>query len=448
MSFLLKILGASFFSQFILIAISPILTRIYDPSIFGMLLIFTSLLYIINSYSLFRMDILILKLEEIADVDIAFNFGLVISLFLFVINTIILFILFNIFDFNWVYLLLPIMVIFLSINQLILSYYIRSDKANIIMRNKIGQSIILAFGQISFGFIFPSIFSIVFSQIISYLVVNIYNLKCIVVNPLIVLNNIKFLRKFFKDSFFDTISNFFQVFLNNISPILIFSIFGPYWGGIYYMAYRILVFPVTIFSNSISSMLGNIYLKEIDYKGKNNYILELITLIFVLPFSILSLISDKLFIYIFGSEWGDSGKLVMYFSTWIFLKLIVDSFLVNWALFNKSNIKFIIEIINFVVVGSFFIFSCFYKLEAIEFFRYYSFINIGICAFGIFCMSIFLNVFKFNSIFTLFISTVFILMTKFIFEFYLFIYLLFVFYFVFSWLVFFKNYRAKGLNHE
>ena len=73
---LLKLLGSTSFAQILLIAISPILTRLYSPNIFGEFLIVTSWAYIINSLTLGRMDVVVLTSKTDKEAKNPFSLGI------------------------------------------------------------------------------------------------------------------------------------------------------------------------------------------------------------------------------------------------------------------------------------------------------------------------------------------------------------------------------------
>ena len=73
---LLTLLGSTIFAQILLIAISPILTRLYSPNIFGEFLIVTSWAYIINSLTLGRMDVVVLTSKTDKEAKNPFSLGI------------------------------------------------------------------------------------------------------------------------------------------------------------------------------------------------------------------------------------------------------------------------------------------------------------------------------------------------------------------------------------
>ena len=114
---LLKLLGSTSFAQILLIAISPILTRIYTPDVFGEFLIISSWSYIINAFALGRMDIAILTSKSNQEIIPPFNLGLLFLLCVTLLSIVTITTTYTFFNINSFYFLIPIAVFSSSIYQ-------------------------------------------------------------------------------------------------------------------------------------------------------------------------------------------------------------------------------------------------------------------------------------------------------------------------------------------
>lgn len=405
MSSLLKLLGSTSFAQILLIAISPILTRLYSPNIFGEFLIITSWAYIINSVSLGRMDVAILTSKSNREMKFPFSLGLLFIFITVTISTIVITIIYNFYDIGMYYFIIPITVFSLASYQLLISLLLARQNLNIVARNKITQSLSLGFNQIIGGAIYPSSYTLGIAQSISLLFTSFFT-RSIWASYITRIKSKRLLRKYTNYIVYDNISNLFQVISNNLPPILITYILGGYIGGLYYLAYRILIIPVSIFSVSISQFISSTFRSEQTnlsrWQSKNNSLLQIMLLIFCVPFILISTYTSSIFPQIFGSNWIETGKLVQSFAAWIFLKLIYDSFIIILSLQEKSKIKMCIDIFLFSSTLMSILTLWKLQLTGIDFLIYYSSIN-TILIFIIFCILNYFASFQFikNSFFAL-----------------------------------------------
>ena len=375
---LLKLLGSTSFAQILLIAISPILTRLYSPNIFGEFLIVTSWAYIINSLTLGRMDVVVLTSKTDKEAKNPFSLGIFFISIITLVSIIIISIINFIYKTPNFYLLIPLTVFSLSSYQLLISLFLFKQNFNLVSSNKIKQSFTLCFSQLLGGWIQPSIYTLGIAQSFSLLLTSILTIPAwkSYVNKI---NPLKLISKYRNYIIYDNLSNFFQVISNNLPPILITYILGGHIGGLYYMAYRILVVPISIFSVSISQFIGASFREgqnNIDtWTKKNNQALQLLILVFCIPFLLVSTYTENLFPLIFGTDWIATGTLIQSFSTWIFLRLIYDSFIIILSLKQKSKIKICIDLFLFTyTLASIFILWKI-NINGLNFLIYLSYLN-------------------------------------------------------------------------
>ena len=352
MKSLLKLLGSTSFSQLLVVLISPILSRVYSPNAFGEFLLLTSWLYIINSIAQGRMDVAILTAKDEEEIKNTFSIGFYVVMFVTLLTACILLLIDFIKHLPIYYYLIPLMIFSLSFYQLIVALYLRKNNIGFVAGNKIRQSLTLSGGQLVLGFISPSVFSLAVAQIISFITTCLFSFKNWK-SYLNYVNPIHFFNKYKNFLVFDSLSNLLQMLAKHLPPILIASLLGGFMGGIYYMAFRVLMMPVAVFSVSINQMVSSQYNKFLDRKAewqrKNSVAILIMILLFFIPFSLLSAYVEIIFPILFGSEWALTGELIKYFSAWIFLRLIYGSFIINLSLSGKSKIKMKLDALIFIV---------------------------------------------------------------------------------------------------
>ena len=373
---LTKLLGSTTFAQLLLIIISPILTRVYSPDIFGEYVSLISIAYIVNSIALARMDVALFSASD-SEVSVVFSLGLYFTTATTIIT------LFSIFTIDIVnsikgyYYLIPLLVFALSTYQLIIALFLRYEKINYVSKNKMSQSAFLGLGQISLGLLSSTVYSIVIAQFLSFMLTSVFRFK--EYNKQIqLLNPIKYINKYKNFIIYDTGSNFFQKLSNNLTPILVTLTLGAYVGGLYYMSYRVLIMPVSIFSISISQIISSKYIANInneDWTSNNDIALRVMVFIFAIPFALLAAHIEPIVPMVFGADWESTGTLIRYFSSWVFLLLIYSSFSIHFSLNSKSKEIMILNIFLLInTVLSFYVLD-FIGISKINFLIAIGFIN-------------------------------------------------------------------------
>lgn len=394
---LLKLLGSTSFAQILLIAISPILTRIYTPDIFGEFLIITSWSYIINAFALGRMDIAILTSKSDQEIIPPFNLGILFILLVTLTSTMTIGVAYTIFNINAFYFLIPVAVLSSASYQLLIALLLAKQNLNLVAKNKVKQSMTLASGQLLGGMISPTTYSLSLAQAISFLLTSIFTIA-IWKSYLRKINPFPLLHKYKNYIVYDNISNFFQVVSNNLPPILITYILGGYIGGLYYMAYRVLITPVSIFSVSISQYIGSGFRQGqhnlVLWNQKNSYLLQMMLLIFCIPFILISTYIEPIFPIVFGTDWNDTSVLIQSFTSWIFLRLIYDSFVITLSLKQKSKIKMCMDVFIFIVTLVNILTLWQMDFNGVEFLKYFSYIH-TIAFLVIFCALNYFSNFQF-----------------------------------------------------
>lgn len=374
---LFKLLGSSTIAQIILVIISPILTRIYKPEVFGLFVTLTSIVYIVNSFSQARMNVAIFSAKDKEEISIIFSLGVIFTLITMTISTLVIVFLNNIYNIERHFYLVPVMVLFLSLYQLTISLFLKEGNITFVSRDKVIQSIVLGLSQILFGLLNPTVYALALAQTFSFLFTSVFNLKYL--RKLIkLINPIQYFRRYKNFILYDTGSNFFQVLSNNLAPIIITYLLGNYWGGIYYMAYRILIMPVSIFSVSISQIISSRFSMDNDpivWNKRNNIALQVLIIFFCIPFTLLSSYIDYFVPIVFGSEWSDTSIIIRYFSAWIFLRLIYNSFSIHFSLNSKSKDKGILDVTLFIYMLLTFYLLYFFDFKGTDYLIKLAFLN-------------------------------------------------------------------------
>jgi len=151
----------------------------------------------------------------------------------------------------------------------------------------------------------------------------------------------------------------FNSLSQNLPVILFAAFFSPEAVGFYGLANNMLRKPVDLFSQSLT----RVFLQkavETEHIGGNQFRLlkratTVMVLIGIVPFGILTLLGDKIFVVIFGQQWQTSGVCAQILAPWLFISFV--NITANQLILAKQalSFKFVLELayIIFSLVGIF-----------------------------------------------------------------------------------------------
>lgn len=312
-----RLSSASAGGQVFLVAITPILTRLYSKNDFGLLAVFLSMVAIINSFSSFCYELAIPHAKNDREASDLFR----LSILILAVTTVVSMPLVGIIPSNQMSLILnkhaffpfvlAIAIFASGIYSLFVQYATRQRKFKQISNSKIIQSLLLGLLQLVFfklgpmaliiGFVCSQLAAIVgllnvapknfFDRKIDVLdTMKRYRHYPLMVSPQIVLNTI----------------------FNSILPLVIAPVYGTASAGVYLIANRLIYSPINVVVQSIASVYSG-HAKDYDnierlpaYTQKIHALLSIIVCI-LLPY-----VSALCLIYIpglLGEGWGITAKI-------------------------------------------------------------------------------------------------------------------------------------------
>ena len=231
---------------------------------------------------------------------------------------------------NWLY-VLPIS-IFLSGTYSLLNYYnTRKAFYNDIAKANIYKSIILCSVQLIAGLLKVGHSGLVNAQVASQLTANLKLLKSIFhkVSFKKSLNRHKITEAIWshiKFPLYSLPSDLLHAVSTQLPVILFASVFGSTTVGFFVFAQKVISFPVTLIATSV----GQIYFREATKIADNEEKLKeftskiFLTLVYIgtLPFSILVIFSQEIFLLAFGAQWVTAGQYSELLAIWMFLVFV------------------------------------------------------------------------------------------------------------------------------
>lgn len=350
----LTLMSGTTISQALPIIISPILTRIYSPSEFGLLALYVSIASLIAVISTGRYELAIMlpkKDEEAINVSVI---SCIITIIISCITFIVVILshqqiakLLGNNDVSYLLLFIPISVLNAGFSQTLNYWCNRKNEYKSLAINGIIQSIVIVALNLSFGLLGYSALGLILGSILgqtTYVMI----LSCTSwrgIKPLLKFLSIESMKKelnnysdFPKKS---TIGAFFNI-LSSQSPLLLINFFySESILGVYSLTLRVLNSPMSILGKSISQVF---YQKanEANHDGTLPKLVKRTTtnlfVIIFIPMTILLLFGNQLFAFIFGEEWRISG---------IIAQIMAPFFLIRFIFSCQSTVLMIKRKLNF-----------------------------------------------------------------------------------------------------
>lgn len=356
----LTLMTGTTIAQAIPIAISPILTRLYSPSDFGILALFMSLVMLFGSIAGFKYELAINLQDKDDDaLEVLFLSGLItllLSIFLFTIVFVFNKEIVNLLGNNdiafWLY-LVPLSVLFLGFYNSLNYWYNRKKNFNHIAKARVIQSASVGFGQLILstissklglvsGFIFGQMISFLFF-LISFLKSGVFQFSAIKSESVF-----KKLKKYRKFAIYQTPSTGIEVLSSQLPVFLLTPFFGSSIVGLYSVSQRVVRTPIQVISSSISDVFRQKASEEFVKTGDVRHIFKAVLfklfLISIIPFSIFYIYSPELFSFVFGKEWYIAGVYAQIMTPMFWLSFIVGPVSVMFIIAEKQEYDLVMQL--------------------------------------------------------------------------------------------------------
>ena len=356
----LTLMTGSTLSQAIPIAISPILTRIYTPEDFGLYAVYIAIITILGTIVSGRYELAIMLPKKDEDAINIFALGLVITICLTVLITILV-ITFNDYIVNlsnnqkmkyWLY-IVPASVFLMGCYNLLIYFNNRLKNFNKISNMFIFKASASAVVQLSLGCIKTGATGLISGQIFSQLMADIH-LSIIIFRNKILLSKInkpkmiemaKRYRDFPKYSVLAILANKLSYQLTNIIVSAIYSITTL---GYYAHVQRVLGLP----SSLIGTSIGRVFIHEASKEKQNTgkaiqtfkSTMKKMILIGLPIFAFLFMIVEDLFAFVFGEPWRIAGEYAQIVIPFFFVQFIISSISSTETIMEKQNLDLLFNI--------------------------------------------------------------------------------------------------------
>jgi teichuronic acid exporter len=379
-NFLGKLSFYSLLSQLILLASSPILTRIYDPLFFAELGLFLAIASSLSMLVNGKYELSIINQKEIIEKKIGFfNFSFLIFFY-------ILFLFFDtriVFDLGKYHYLIPLMIFTYALLASINGYYISISRFDILGRGKIILSIIIVVFSILI-FYFFSLNGLILAYIFGHLFTAIYlifksNLNY---NKIDRSNIFQYIISFKKFPIYTASSSFIDAISLSLPVFFIAEYFNDFYLGIYVLVLRVTTGPLIFLSKSIYD-INLYYISKNKNKSKSLIFIffsqsKLLFSIIIIPFFLIYFFGEEIFLIVFGNEWGLAGKVSSILILSLSVQFIASSMSGIFSQTGHNKLEAIWRVISLIFNLIFFIFilekmsflECMYYLNVLNCFLY------------------------------------------------------------------------------
>ncbi|OQX74682.1 MAG: hypothetical protein B6D59_01825 [Campylobacteraceae bacterium 4484_4] len=405
---ILTLMSGTIIAQVLMLAIIPVLTRLYTPEEFGIYSLFLSIVFILGVVASWKYELAIMLPKRDRDaqalvflsliITISMVFG--ISLILLVFHDLLIEHFPEISSIIW---LIPIGVLLTGLFQIFTAYSSRHQFYKKIASVKVTNAFTIASVQTMLRYFLNwngLISGKIIADIVSVSLFVTYHIK----KQTLQLKHFSKRRIYYNAKKYDNFPKYqsFTVFLNAISqnlPVLMLtSLFSAEAAGFYALTTRVLQAPVSLVGGSTREVYyqraSRLYANGEDifalYKKTTLGLLK----IFLVPFLVISLFGEDLFRIIFGENWNISGYIAQIMVLWFMLLFINTPSIITFSILGLQKIQMYLEIVSVImrilsIYAGFYFFDSF--IASIVFYTIYSVL------FNITLISYIFTKLKFNS---------------------------------------------------
>ena len=309
-------------AQAILIAVTPLLTRIYTPDQFGLFGVYIALISIGTMIASGRLEMAVLVARKDSE---ALQLALMSFLIAGVLCLLLLLIIFfhgsRIASFSgqpamesWLY-LVPFSIFFFSAYKVILRWLNRKKQYQLMSHSRIIQSSSMSVLQVIIGLTTKSMPGLALAdcigRAISLMLVFQRIKKTIDFPKFNPVKQIALLRRYKKFPLFGTPASILNLLSLQVPYVIIPVIFSSTVAGLYFLVFRVLMMPIALLGESIMEVFRNKAMDGLKEHGtcKPLYVKTCLTLVIIglPPTLLLIFFGPELFALIFGEEWRVAG---------------------------------------------------------------------------------------------------------------------------------------------
>ncbi|MBM7697956.1 lipopolysaccharide biosynthesis protein [Kurthia huakuii] len=374
------LVAGSAVSSIILLCITPILTRLYTPEDFGVLSIFTSILYVLMIIVSFRYEAaLVLPKEKKAALALLF----IANASTFIVAGIVILLLVLTPFTTWIgigethsfFWILGLSLLFVGIFQSMNNWALRYEQYDIINRAKISMNTGQGFGQLLFGFLNMGVIGLLLGEMLGRLTGMMqyirYYRKDLLASQKTSLQQMKeMVIRYKKFPLVSSISNVIYSVAVNLPPLFLAAYFDVATAGFYYLAQKILTVP----ENLVGFSATQVYLSQAakmmqDGQDLKKHCLETVKHLFIIAFVIIvsiDIFAPIGFTFFFGHGWDTTVTFIQILSLMYFTKMVLQPINGVFQVCEAFYMQITAELIRLVFIILALVFASTHEMTHIE----------------------------------------------------------------------------------
>lgn len=332
------LVAGSAVSSIILLCITPVLTRLYTPEDFGVLSIFTSILYVLIIIVSLRYEAaLVLPKEKKAALALLF----IANASTFIVAGIVILLLVTTPFTTWIgigethsfFWILGLSLLFVGIFQSMNNWALRYEQYDVINRAKISMNTGQGFGQLVFGFLNIGVIGLLLGEMLGRLTgmiqyVRYYKKDLQQANHTTFHQAKEILVRYKKFPLISSISNVIYSVAVNLPALFLAAYFDVATAGFYYLAQKILTVP----ENLVGFSATQVYLSQAakmmqEGQDLKKHCLETVKHLFIIAFVIIAsidILAPIGFTFFFGHGWDTTVTFIQILSLMYFTKMVLQ----------------------------------------------------------------------------------------------------------------------------
>lgn len=348
-------------AQAILIAITPILTRLYSPEDFGLFALYFSVVSVVSTISSGKYEKAVMLAENDEEaLDIIKLCLLLVGVIAF--SSFLVFLVFG--DWiiykmgganirSWFY-FIPITILASSFYNIINLWFVRKKEYKNLSSNRVIKSAVTGTSNIGLGMMGFGSFGLVFSEAFSQSLATIFFGKKLwsenkTYLKIFDIQKIKYIaNKFSNFPKFSLPADFINIFSSQLPIFLFNSFFAASAVGFYSLTKRVLDAPMGLLSSALLEVFSQKATEDYQKLGncKEIYIKtfkRLLALSFI-PFMIFFFAAPYIFEIAFGLAWREAGEFARILSVMYFIKFIASPLSFTFYIAGKQKEDFLLHI--------------------------------------------------------------------------------------------------------
>lgn len=374
------LVAGSAVSSIILLCITPILTRLYTPEDFGVLSIFTSILYVLMIIVSLRYEAaLVLPKEKKAALALLF----IANASTFIVAGIVILLLVVTPFTSWIgigethsfFWILGLSLLFVGVFQTMNNWALRYEQYDIINRAKISMNTGQGFGQLVFGFLNIGVIGLLLGEMLGRLTgmvqyVRYYKKDLQQANHTPLHQAKEMLIRYRKFPLISSISNVIYSVAVNLPALFLAAYFDVATAGFYYLAQKILTVP----ENLVGFSATQVYLSQAakmmqEGQDLKKHCLDTVKHLFIIAFIIIAsidILAPIGFTFFFGHGWDTTVTFIQILSLMYFTKMVLQPINGVFQVYEAFYMQITAESIRLVFIIVALLFASTHKMTHVE----------------------------------------------------------------------------------